>query len=322
MRLFLILVLGSAVFADPGGNALALLQEVSDTAKATQSWRIEVTIETSDYGGHDRPASFALLIRSPGEVRFEQTGGSAPGTVVCNQDGTWVYSQPLNRYRMRSSKEASLCPPIVGDWAALPTTLESPSLAGHRRAEIDGQALDCQLVRGFSEPEEKSSGRIKREVCIDIARKVILWERSVMKGGHRTYAFSRVDRNVAIEPSVFAFVPPARSGPTPYEVPILRPPGSLAMPFDLGVSAPRVRSNEYPQYDEESRRAHIQGTVVLYVVIDVNGLPGEIQVLRSLSPQLDAAAIRSLQRWRFFPAMKGNMPVAVGSLVEVNFKML
>jgi hypothetical protein len=51
-----------------------------------------------------------------------------------------------------------------------------------------------------------------------------------------------------------------------------------------------------PFYDEDSRKARIEGTVVLYVVIDPRGIPSEVEVFRPLSPQSEACDSGTLPR--------------------------
>jgi hypothetical protein len=49
-----------------------------------------------------------------------------------------------------------------------------------------------------------------------------------------------------------------------------------------GVTAPKPLYAPDPEYSEKARRAKYQGTVVLWLVVDANGLPQRIKVQRSL----------------------------------------
>jgi TonB family protein len=88
------------------------------------------------------------------------------------------------------------------------------------------------------------------------------------------------------------------------------------------VSSPQVISKVEPEYSEEARKAKYQGEVLLSLVIDSNGVPRDIKVVRPLGLGLDEKAIEAVQRWRFRPAMKGGKAVAVSAQVAVNFRLL
>jgi TonB family protein len=94
------------------------------------------------------------------------------------------------------------------------------------------------------------------------------------------------------------------------------------MPSDSDVSLPQLVSRKDPVYDEASRKARIEGTVILYVVIDPRGIASEVDVFRPLSPKLDQAAVECVRQWHFASGTKGSQPVAVATLIEINFKLL
>jgi TonB family protein len=89
-----------------------------------------------------------------------------------------------------------------------------------------------------------------------------------------------------------------------------------------GITAPVPIDKREPAYTEEARQAKIQGSVILYVEIDPEGVPRNIRVLRSLDPGLDQKAIEAVQAWRFRPGLKEGKPVAVAVQVEVNFRLI
>lgn len=88
-----------------------------------------------------------------------------------------------------------------------------------------------------------------------------------------------------------------------------------------GVTPPRLEAKVEPQYTEEARGARIQGTVVLSVDIDPQGIATNIEVARSVEPGLDQKAIESVRQWRFRPGMKDGAPVTVRATIEVNFRL-
>lgn len=88
------------------------------------------------------------------------------------------------------------------------------------------------------------------------------------------------------------------------------------------VSAPVVISKVEPEYSEEARKAKYSGSVLLSLVIDANGMPRDIKVIRPLGLGLDEKAIEAVSHWRFRPGMKGGRPVATQANIEVNFRLL
>lgn len=89
-----------------------------------------------------------------------------------------------------------------------------------------------------------------------------------------------------------------------------------------GVSAPSILSKVEPEYSEEARKAKWQGTVVLSLVVDDQGRPQGLKVVRSLGLGLDQKAIEAVEKWRFRPGMKDGKPVPVMATIEVNFRLL
>lgn len=88
------------------------------------------------------------------------------------------------------------------------------------------------------------------------------------------------------------------------------------------VSAPRLISKKEPEYTAAAKKAKIEGTVLLSVVIGKNGVVQKVTVTRSLDPGLDQKAMEAIRSWRFSPAMRKGKPVAVEAAVEVNFRLL
>ena len=88
------------------------------------------------------------------------------------------------------------------------------------------------------------------------------------------------------------------------------------------VSAPVLVTKVEPEYSEEARKAKYSGTVLLSIVVDANGMPRDIHVVRPLGLGLDEKAIEAVSKWRFRPGMKGGRAVATQAQVEVNFRLL
>jgi periplasmic protein TonB len=78
-----------------------------------------------------------------------------------------------------------------------------------------------------------------------------------------------------------------------------------------------------PSYPRDALREGVEGTVMLQVLVDVDGRPLQVDVQRSSGDRrLDAAARRQvLQHWRFRPAMQDGRPVQAIGLVPIAFNL-
>lgn len=322
MRIILLVLSAGVGFCQTVEDAGTLIQDVAGAARKATTWHIEGSIRylepAASYTSGDQ---FKLLMRSSTETRFEQLGRS-PAVIACDGINAWVYSPPLHRYRKEPLAEDKLCSPVVGDWKLLPTSLQSPVLAGTCGPEPSIESRDYRLVSAFSEPELSSAGRIRRTLCIDPDRKLIVWEKWESHYSGRLYVYSSLDRNAEFTPDAFAFEPPTNSTPTDLELPSPRPLGAPSMSRRPGISLPRPVSRTAPRYPKESGKAGIEGTVVLYVVINSDGSLSDELVYRPLSPDFDAEAVRCVKRWRFAPGTSNGRPVALPVLIEVNFQMI
>ena len=101
--------------------------------------------------------------------------------------------------------------------------------------------------------------------------------------------------------------------------PFLGPP-----PQRIGgdVSAPSVLSKREPDYTEAARLSHYSGAGLFSVIIDAQGVPTNIRLVRGLGYGLDEKGAQAINVWRFRPATKNGTPVAVRANIEVNFRLL
>ncbi len=76
-----------------------------------------------------------------------------------------------------------------------------------------------------------------------------------------------------------------------------------------------------PKYPPDLIDQNVEGEVILYAVIRADGSVGSIQVVRSVDPQLDANAKSAFSQWKFRPATKAGIPVALEAIIHVPFKI-
>ena len=88
-----------------------------------------------------------------------------------------------------------------------------------------------------------------------------------------------------------------------------------------GVSAPSVLYKVDPEYTPEAHDAKVAGTVLLSIVVGVDGAAHDINVLKGLEPGLSAKAVEAVSQWKFKPGLKDGEPVPVRANIEINFKL-
>jgi TonB family protein len=101
-------------------------------------------------------------------------------------------------------------------------------------------------------------------------------------------------------------------------------PGPADHPYKMAevTTGPGVIDKIDPEYTEEARASKISGSVLLSLVVGIDGLAHDINVVRGIDSGLDLNAVDAVQQWHFRPGTKDGEPVAVRAQVEVNFKLL
>jgi TonB family protein len=88
-----------------------------------------------------------------------------------------------------------------------------------------------------------------------------------------------------------------------------------------GVSEPQPTYTILPEYSDDGRKGHIQGTVELLIVVKADGSVEFQNVRKSLGYGLDQKAIEAVRKWKFLPGKKDGVPVATLVSVSVNFSL-
>jgi len=115
-------------------------------------------------------------------------------------------------------------------------------------------------------------------------------------------------------------------------------PKTILDPYDVKPdqilgNTPKFRSFEdppipirqiSPEYTELARKIGIEGTVDLEIEVFADGSVGAVNVLRSLLSGhggLDESAIKAVKQWEFQPARSNGNPVAVWTVMSIEFKL-
>ena len=88
-----------------------------------------------------------------------------------------------------------------------------------------------------------------------------------------------------------------------------------------GVKAPVVLVSKEAEYSDEARRSRVQGTCVVSLIVDAQGMPQQVHIVRGLGSGLDEKALEAINRYRFRPAISKGHPVPTMISVEVSFKL-
>jgi TonB family protein len=97
--------------------------------------------------------------------------------------------------------------------------------------------------------------------------------------------------------------------------------GGGVMSVGGGVSAPEVIHSVQPQFTADARRENFQGVVAVQLIVDSQGLPQDVRVVRHLGMGLDEEAIAAVKQYRFRPATYEGHSVAVQMVIDVNFRL-
>lgn len=88
-----------------------------------------------------------------------------------------------------------------------------------------------------------------------------------------------------------------------------------------GITAPAIIREVKPDYTEEGRRRHLEGDVVLEIVVKSDGSVSNVKLVQGLGAGLDQRAMDAVRQWRFSPAKRYGTPVDVIVEVAMEFKL-
>jgi len=108
----------------------------------------------------------------------------------------------------------------------------------------------------------------------------------------------------------------------PGNVAAARIPGDSSAGSGVSIPARYAASNRKPAYPLSARRNDEQGTVVLRVLVQVDGSAGKVIIKQSSGyPLLDGSARSAVESWRFQPASRNNVAIAEWYQVAVPFTL-
>ena len=76
------------------------------------------------------------------------------------------------------------------------------------------------------------------------------------------------------------------------------------------LQRPKLLSMVKPVYPAIAKEASVEGTVVLHVVIGLEGTPLSLRIMNSrMNPELARAAVEAVSKWRYSPTLLNRQPI-------------
>ena len=98
--------------------------------------------------------------------------------------------------------------------------------------------------------------------------------------------------------------------------------GDSAAKRPITLARPRYDRNPKPPYPRIARRRGYEGVVVLKVEILPSGWVGDLRVKRSSGHHiLDKSALKTVKKWRFIPAKRGEDPIRIWGEIPIKFEL-
>ena len=348
MRALPFLLFAAAAAAQPNGDARNLLADVTAAMRDLKSWRATgtLTIEV-DMGGRvtKTESAFTMTKAPPNLMRLDVTGSPPAISIVCDGPSLWVSLSDPRRHNQLSDGGNPRCLPAA-PWPDLLKDAGAISSQGSGAVEMGGKAVACELVQVTLSKIPviaNVNGRIRwpkdgegtRTLCIDRRQRSVLRDElravfpsvEIAPGAAQlvaTTTYTTFERNPDLPRDLFRFEPPAGSEEQCSALvpqPGMLAAGPLFVDNDAGTRTSPVAIHKVAPHDpEEAGHKKIEGTVTLSLVIDADGVPQRIHVIRSLDPDHDKEAIKAISAWRFQPARRDGKPVEACANTEVTFR--
>lgn len=105
-------------------------------------------------------------------------------------------------------------------------------------------------------------------------------------------------------------------------LPLANNADSLGAPITPPQEDAAHLNNPRPAYPNLSKRLREEGTVVLDVLILVDGSVGDVVIKESSGfKRLDETAVKAVRQWRYLPARRGDQPVESWHLQPIEFSL-
>lgn len=90
-------------------------------------------------------------------------------------------------------------------------------------------------------------------------------------------------------------------------------------PAPVTRTPPKVIFRQEPEFTKEARKQKINGSVLVDLIVDANGMPTHVRVERGLGFGLDENAVAAVSKYRFQPSTENGKPVEVELKITVTY---
>lgn len=87
------------------------------------------------------------------------------------------------------------------------------------------------------------------------------------------------------------------------------------------ITPPKPLVTPRPVYSPNAKQKRIEGMVELELDVMTDGTVGTVAMVKSLDAELDKSAVDAARQYRFTPGIKDGKPVAVRTVVHIQFTL-
>lgn len=334
MRSMLSLVLAATVLASTADVAnglrnLARMHEFVKLMELRRATAVAIPVDAVDPWGNPYRVAGDLVVSAGSDGKFEEqpAAGQFTGTegdvvfangVLVRSNRNWLAARvepgteterALVELREAEMNLMMMRTPVLRDIVLARVTLDT-LMAGTAKVDGWGTPLRFDGARTISAGADRQFDPMSwnRAATDDLREDIILENGSIVRGADLNALLRRTPLYLqAIPQPVDASDVPAG----PYH---------RVDPAN-NILAPKALNRVEPVYPEEYRRARIRGIVIVQASISDHGVVEDVRLLKSVAPDLDAAAIAAVRQWTFEPGRMDGKPVPVIFNLTVNFTL-
>jgi len=108
--------------------------------------------------------------------------------------------------------------------------------------------------------------------------------------------------------------------PNPPSPPLANRPAPTRVRVSQGVMKSLILKKVDPKYPKEARNQHIEGAVIMGIVIGKTGDVSELRVI-SGNELLVPSAVEAAKQWKYRPYLFNGQPVEIESQITINYQL-
>jgi TonB family protein len=107
------------------------------------------------------------------------------------------------------------------------------------------------------------------------------------------------------------------------QIAVMHPPAVTEQPRMQPLADSAIVFKQEPEYTDEARRAGVEGTVPISLIVDEEGRPASLKIGEgvALGMGLEESALEAVKQWRFQPPNLNGNPTTLTLQVQVHFRL-